>query len=141
MQPKQHFRIALLREGATRMTCREAKCQQYERGWMTVVDETSDLGQQQAHYIRTESGRRFVSFTADNPPSAHAAIVAGMQIAGGMTVFLFYAGQECFREHADREVLFAHDKGQRRRVHTRPQDWMEHFNEEAYRAAETARKG
>ena len=140
-QTGQRFRVAMIREGATPMTCIEAKCEQHEKGWMTVIDETSDLGQRQSQYIRAESGRRFVSFRSENPPSQYAALIAGTQMAAGLTVFIFYAGQRCFRDHADREVLFVHDKGDRRRVHANPRDFTEHFNEEAERAVTAARRG
>lgn len=128
----QQFKIALLDDGKTKMTCREAQCQQYERGWITPVDERTARGQQQAHYIRKESGRRFVEF-----PSEEAAEHLGgeMAMAYGLTVFKFYAGQTCFGQHADREVLFVHQQGEKRRLHT-PREFNQRFNEEAARAAE-----
>mgnify|MGYP001612914864 CR=1 FL=1 len=131
----------MLREGATPMTCREAKCEDEARGWMTLCDESSELGQRQAHYIRREAGRRFVEFASIDPPSAYAEMIAHVEVPAGITVFLFYAGQRCFRQHADREVLFVHDKGARKRVHAKPADWMEDFNTEADRAVTAARRG
>lgn len=133
----QQFKIALLREGATKMTCREAKCEQYERGWITVVDERSDKGARQAQYIRTQAGRKFIEFPSEG---ASLHLQGEIAIAYGLTVFKFFSGQECFRPHADREVVFSQQKGARRRVYT-PRDFNESFNEEAAKVAETAGRG
>lgn len=64
-------------------TCTEADCQAQAKGWTTSVDELTDLGQKQAHYIRKASGRKF---TEAKDPS-------------GLTVFTFEAGQTCFAAH------------------------------------------
>ena len=40
-------------------TCDEAGCLAHQHGWQTAVDESTDMGQRQAHYIRKLSGRRF----------------------------------------------------------------------------------
>lgn len=138
MRSRQRFKITLLREGATRMTCREANCSQYENGWMTILDESTEQGAAGAHYIRTESGRRYIAFASEEATNHLGA--AGLKIAAGMTVFKFYPGQECFREHADREVVFSHHQGERRRIHT-PRDFNEHFNESAQKAVEAAERG
>lgn len=136
----QQFRIALLGgKHATRLTCSEARCLQYERGWLTIVDERTDMGRKQAHYIRTESRRGFVEFRSEDA-GAH---LDGETVAipDGMTVFKFYAGQQCFGTHEDREVVFVHQKRDVRRVHSRPLDFNEHFNEEAAKLAEAAERG
>lgn len=80
-----HFRPA---------TCREVDCEQHISGWKTVVDERTDLGAKQAHYIRKESGR---SFSEDRE-------------VDGLTTFLFEPGQTCFRQHEarlDRPEIFS----------------------------------
>lgn len=136
---QQHFRIGLLREGAIYMSCSEARCPSYEHGWVVVVDEGSDLGQRQAHYIRYQSGRGFVEF-----PSQEASAYLegeGLDLPPGLTVFKFYAGQQCFARHLDREVLFVHEKAGQRRLHARPQDFIEDWNEEAYRANRALERG
>ena len=79
-----HFRKA---------TCREAGCGAYERGWMTTVDTSTDLGRKQAYYIRMKSGRKY-EFTEQ----------------GTLIEFRFPAGQRCFGEHqipTGREPIFA----------------------------------
>jgi len=39
-------------------TCEEYECDSYLHGWVTVVDTATELGQQQAHYIRHDRSRR-----------------------------------------------------------------------------------
>lgn len=68
-----HFRPA---------TCAEVDCPAHTSGWKSVIDESTDLGKQQAHYIRNVAGRRYTEGRA-------AAI----------TTFTFEAGQQCFRPH------------------------------------------
>jgi len=65
-----------------RASCGEVDCQTQAGGWVTRVDEATDLGQRQAHYIRAEAGRAFTE-----------------QREAGLTVFTFPAGQECFTAH------------------------------------------
>lgn len=136
---RQNFRIGLLDEGATRMSCLEARCEQYERGWVTVVDESSDLGQKQAHYIRKESGRGFTECRSEEADEHLGG--EGISIPPGMTVFIFAPGQPCFQEHRDREVVFVHEKRGATRVHANPLDFNEHFNEEAYKVGREIEKG
>lgn len=64
-----------------RATCAEMDCPHHLGGWKTTVDERTDLGKAQAHYIRKESGRRSTEHRDEH----------------GMTVFTFEAGQECFQ--------------------------------------------
>lgn len=61
-------------------TCAEVECVPHVKGWTTRVDETTDLGAQQAGYIRHHSGRRY-NESRDNT---------------GLVVFTFEAGQTCF---------------------------------------------
>jgi hypothetical protein len=63
-------------------SCAEAECAAHLNGWRTVVDERTELGQAQGHYVRRESGRRFLEETGED----------------GLTVFTFEAGQRCFAE-------------------------------------------
>ena len=39
--------------------CRKANCPHYELGWTTTIDEQTDLGKRQGHYIRKDAGRSF----------------------------------------------------------------------------------
>lgn len=103
-------------------SCAEARCAAHEHGWRSTVDERTDLGQAQAHYVRSESGRRY---------SEH-------QNEAGLTVFEFPASQRCFAQHTvplDRPPLFVVRDGDWRgnprhtepRVHARPADWVDDF--------------
>jgi len=96
--------------------CREAGCQAWQRGWETTVDEATALGQNQAKYIRTASGRTFTE----------------KRTGEGLTVFVFESFQRCFTEHRTRPDLFTRRHGDWRgnpsgRSYTfaRPQDWMD----------------
>ncbi|MGA5116850.1 hypothetical protein [Streptomyces pseudogriseolus] len=117
-------------------TCEEADCPNYRSGWKSVIDERSDLGQAQAHYIRKESGRKFTE----------------SQDAFGLTTFTFEAGQPCFTQHKVRlerpELYIVRDGdwrgnplGTQVRQHTRPELWAEDFAEHQDRLARTIEKG
>lgn len=110
-----HFRDA---------TCDEVNCPNLERGWQTFVDESTDLGQRQAHAIRSLLGRHFT----EEPG-----------VAGG-TVFTFPPGQQCFEQHKvplEREPLYVVRGGDWRgnprrtptRQHIRAEHWVEDFAE------------
>jgi len=102
-------------------TCDEAGCLAQRHGWQTTVDESTDLGQRQAHYIRRLSGRRYVERRTE----------------AGLTAFTFEAGQTCFAEHKiplDREEFYAVRDGDWRhlggpRLHTSPDAWVDDFGE------------
>ena len=106
--------------------CKEDNCKHYALGWLTVVP----TGGEQDDYIRRKSGRKF---TVDS-------------IADGLTTFKFGAEQTCFREHfspRDRREHFGHRTrpGAPVRVHERPEDWMEHHNEEIYKIDTLRKRG
>ena len=111
-----------------RGTCDEAGCLAHRNGWVTRVDTTTDLGARQAHYIRKQSGRRFVESRTE-----------------ALTEFTFEAGQECFAEHKvplDRPELYVvrggdwrgNPRGEVRR-HSRPDSWVNDFGEHQDRIA------
>lgn len=110
-----HFRPA---------TCAELDCPQHVHGWLTTVDERTDLGQGQAYYIRKQSGRRFTE----------------VRTPLGLTEFTFEAGQRCFRagEHQTRlerpEIFVVRDgdhrgnpRGTATRRHASAADWQDDF--------------
>ena len=122
-----HFRDA---------TCEESDCQAYQHGWRSTIDETSNLGQMQAHYIRRESGRGFTEEKTED----------------GMTVFTFKPGQKCFQQHKarlDRAELFVvrdgdwrgNPRGTEARVHKRAADWVDDFAEHQDRIHTLAERG
>ncbi len=102
-------------------TCDEAGCLAHRHGWATTVDESTTLGQGQAHYVRKESGRRFVESRT-----------------GGLTTFTFEAGQKCFATHQvplERPELYIVRGGDWRGnprgevTRHRPDTWVEAFAE------------
>ena len=124
-----HFRPA---------TCAEVECQAHTKGWRTAVDESTDLGQRQAYYIRKQSGRRF---------SEH-------RDEAGLTVFEFEAGQRCFRSDEHRVslqrpenflVLGGDYRGNPMRTpahkHTRPEFWVEDFANHQDKIADRRKAG
>lgn len=111
-------------------TCDEAGCLAYRHGWQTSVDESSALGQQQAHYIRKQSGRRFTERRTDL----------------GLTAFEFQAGQRCFTRHKvplERPEFYVvrggdwrgDPRGDGSRMHTGPDPWVNDFGEHQERLA------
>ncbi len=101
-------------------TCEEADCLAYLHGWQTSVDETTELGQQQAHYIRHDKTRKHAERRAET----------------GLTVFRFEAGQACFTAHRlpvgrpERFLVVGGDwrgnpAGIPPREHTKPDFWVE----------------
>ena len=106
-----HFRPA---------TCEEVDCPAYLHGWKTVIDESTELGQRQAHYIRDESDRRY----------QRDPVVFGQ----GPVTYMFEAGQRCFRQHREpleREPLALVKDGDWRMSQNprqlSPDDWVDDF--------------
>lgn len=102
-------------------TCEETGCEAYTGGWRSSIDEATELGQRQAHYIRRESGRRFSEYRDD----------------AGLTVFTFEAGQACFgaAQHTvrlDRPEIYTTKRGWYgcrggERQHANAADWVDDF--------------
>jgi hypothetical protein len=121
-----HFRAA---------TCDEVDCDAQARGWVTRVDERTELGQRQAHYIRHQSGR---AFREERDPA-------------GLTCFTFQPGQRCFQQHRarlDRPGIFVRRDGDWRGNptgqvvrHASAADWQEDFAEHQDRLADRLRQG
>jgi hypothetical protein len=119
-------------------TCAEAECEAYLRGWQTAVDESNDLGQKQAHYIRKQSGRSFTETRM------------GGGRTDGATVFTFEAGQRCFRAPhrvpVGRPEIFVVRDGDWRwganaRRHSSAQNWVDEFGEHQERLADRLAQG
>lgn len=109
-------------------TCEEAGCLAHQHGWQTNVDESTELGQRQAHYIRKLSGRRFTERRTEL----------------GLTAFTFEAGQKCFATHKvplERpELYLVHGGDWRGRIgpvhrHSGPDAWVNDFGEHQDRIA------
>lgn len=124
-----HFRAA---------TCAEVDCPQHLNGWSTAIDEATELGQEQAYYIRNGSGRRYTEDRNKMP---------------GVTVFTFEAGQTCFgsaRHQAPlgRPPLFVVRGGDwrgnptgERRQHANAADWVDDFATHQDKLADQINKG
>lgn len=119
-----------------RGTCEEVQCTQHERGWKMQLDLSTQLGQQQAAYLKHKSGRYFT----------------WEKLADNMVELTFPSGQTCFREHKvrlDREEVFVvkggdfrgNPRGTASKVFTKPEHWVEEFalHQESIRA--TQQKG
>jgi hypothetical protein len=83
--------------------CAEVDCGHFTNGWVTAVDESTDLGKRQADYIRYHSGRVFRQRRTE----------------AGWTAFEFPPGQPCFntaahRIQAEREPLYLVQPGDHR---------------------------
>jgi hypothetical protein len=118
-------------------SCAEVDCLAYRHGWRSVIDERTELGQSQAHYIRRESGRGFTE----------------VRDSTGCTVFTFEAGQRCFNA-TNHQVEVGHDplyvvrggdwRGNPRgtvRRHSGPDPWLDDFATNQDRIANVVDRG
>lgn len=114
-------------------TCAEVGCPNHENGWVTRVDEATELGARQAGYIRRMSGRKF----AEGRDEA------------GLTEFVFPPGQKCFAEHfvpLDREPQYlvlggdwrGNPRGDAPVVHRTFDDWANDFGDHQDRLRKAA---
>jgi hypothetical protein len=113
------------------VACQVAGCQAYKHGWETTVDERSELGMQQATYIRQGSGRTFTE----------------RKTGDGRTVFRFEAFQRCFAEHKTRPERYIERGGDWRGnprgdvVRHNPDTWTESFGEHQQKLADRLERG
>ncbi|MEU9792881.1 hypothetical protein AB0E27_20025 [Streptomyces sparsogenes] len=128
----QTYSITVPRDTFVRAACEQVGCAAWRHGWESAIDESTDLGQQQAAYIRQQSGRTFRE----------------QRRGDGLTVFRFESGQRCFADHKTRPELYAVRDGDWRgnptgrvRQHQRPQDWVEDFGEHQLRLVDQQQKG
>ena len=63
--------------------CERVGCPQWRHGWESLIDESTQLGREQAAFIRNESRRTFKE----------------QRNGVGLTVFRFESGQRCFADH------------------------------------------
>lgn len=116
-------------------SCEEVGCQQQEQGWASAIDESTELGQKQAWYIRNQSGRHFREARNQMP---------------GLTLFIFEPGQQCFAEHRvplDRPALYIVRGGDWRGnprgevVRRKPDEWVDDFATHQDKLATELEKG
>lgn len=134
MDPSQYktYRISQGRDTTLKAACKDAGCDAWAHGWQTTVDESTQLGQQQAAYIRQKSGRTFKE----------------QRTEAGLTVFTFEPFQRCFAEHRTRPQKFVELGGDFRgnprgehRVHVQAADWVESFAEHQDKIATAIERG
>lgn len=80
------YKVQMPRDVTVKAACEQVDCENWRYGWDSLIDERTSLGQAQAEYIRTKSGRTFREMKAPD----------------GLTVFRFESGQRCFAEHRTR---------------------------------------
>ena len=106
-----------------RASCSEVECANQASGWKTAIDESTDLGKQQAFYIRNRQSRHFTEDRNQQP---------------GLTVFTFEAGQECFAGHEvriDKPEIYlvkggdwrGNPRGLQTVKHASAADWVDDF--------------
>jgi hypothetical protein len=133
--PSQHFRtfeiIAPLSTHWRPATCEEVGCEAWRNGWVTRVPVGSDLAQ----YITSGTHGRVYHEAAS--------------IDSAEREFMFPPGQKCFaaskhRLPLEREPLYVARGGdargnplRERRVHQRPEHWVEDFAENLDRVRES----
>jgi hypothetical protein len=115
-------------------SCTEVACEGQEHGWVMLIDERTELGQRQAHYIRRESARRFTE-----------------QTEGGLTSFTFEPDQTCFTPHevplGKPELYIVRDGDLRTvrptnvRLHQRAEDWADDFATHQQTIADAIQEG
>ena len=128
----QTYSITSPQDQTIRAACEQVGCEAWQRGWQSTIDESTELGRQQAQYIRRQSGRTFRE----------------QQTGTGLTVFLFDSGQRCFANHQTRPEIFVVRDGDwrgnptgRHRQHVTAADWVEDFGEHQQRIADQIEKG
>lgn len=146
--PSNHvFDIRMLGgEWATNMTCENANCEAHRKGWVSVLDVTTEDGAWQATFIKERSGRKFYEWSGTNALEEALKLQASgditvteplramlAQLAPGLVVFVFPPGQQCFRIHEDREVKFHHVTRAGAYEHANGRDFNEDSNETADR--------
>jgi hypothetical protein len=111
--------------------CEQVGCEARRLGWRSLIDERSDLGREQARYIRRRSGR---TFTERPGPD-------------GLTEFAFGSGQRCFADHRTRPERFGTWAGDVRarlgatRWHVTAADWLDDFGAHQQRIADQHQRG
>lgn len=105
------------------VSCEDYECDAYLKGWVSVVDESTELGRKQAHFIRHDKSRKHSEEHGDD----------------GFTRFWFPAGQACFTRTPHKlpskmPIFYVRDGDWRgnpgtSRVHKTPENWVEDMAE------------
>lgn len=104
--------------------CETVRCENWQYGWETILDERTLLGRDAAAWIRSgASGRTYTEVPA--------AVVA---------VFRFEAGQRCFEEHRTKPARWLVHGGAVRQ-HASMRDWIDDLDEHVGRLNDRAKRG
>lgn len=126
--------VAPLKSHWRKASCEEVQCQSFARGFKSVIDTSTSLGQQQARYIENVSARVF-----------------GKTQEGSMITYVFPAGQACFTQHRrplEREPFYVVRDGDHRGnprgtrpVQRRAAEWVDDFAEHQQGLADRMNRG
>ena len=119
-------------------SCEDVDCTAYLNGWVTRIDESTELGRAQAHYLRHDRSR------------SHAE----QKTPDGITEFMFGPGQRCFKS-ADHKLPIGRDpvflvkggdyRGNPRNTPTRicrnAGQWIEDFDEHQHLLLDAIQRG
>ena len=105
MRATRDYLIRMPRDVTVVAACEDVRCESWQSGWETHVDEATPLGQMQAAWIRQQSGRTFIELRT-----------------AGLTIFRFAPRQRCFAEHRTRPGRYL-VRGVRE--HSNVGDWIE----------------
>ena len=105
--------------------CHEVRCEAFQHGWDTIVDERTPLGRDQGAYIRQRSGRTF----------------RVMGSPDGVTVFRFEPRQRCFAEHRTKPASWLVRSGGGMRRHADMRDWIDDLDEHVGQLEDQIRRG
>ena len=122
MAATRDYVVRMPRDTSVVAACHEVRCEAWQFGWETLVDEGTPLGREQARYIRYMSGRTFTEHRAEG---------------GRMVVFRFPGRQRCFAEHRTRPARWF---AAGREVGGMA-DWIGDLNDHAERLETQFRKG
>lgn len=120
------YRVQMPRDVTVKAACEDVDCENWRYGWDSLIDESTSLGQAQAEYIRTKSGRTYREMHAPD----------------GLTVFRFESGQRCFEEHRTRPARLSVASGGRTLVtHASLADLAEDYTQHVGRLADQFERG
>ena len=121
------YLVRMPRDVSVVAACEQVRCDAWQFGWETVVDERTPLGRQQAAYIRQHSGRTFTELRSSEPRS------------GELTVFRFPGRQRCFAEHRTRPARWLIRNGSVREADAG--EWFGDLGDHMNRLEDQLRKG
>lgn len=117
MQAYQTWSVKSRPDQRVKTVCERVGCRRWREGWESVIDESTQLGREQAAFIRG-SRRTFRE-----------------QKTAGLTVFRFEPYQRCYEDHQTMPEKYLVRGGDYRgavgkvRVHQNPADWVEHVQQ------------